>query len=70
MIEIILSVCSILSASHCKNTHLTFEDIGQLAMPYACMMQSQIEGARWQESHPNWQIVGARCGVAGQTANL
>ena len=54
MIEIAAAVCMISSAQHCRDIVLSFE--ADDVTPVSCMMQGQIELAKWTEGHPNWRI--------------
>ena len=66
MIEIALTVCSILHGAQCRDVALNFEDQGQAATPYACMFGGQNEIAKWLQEHPNWQVARWKCGPAGR----
>lgn len=66
MLELVFVVCSILEGQSCRqlapiplqpDTHIM-----------ACVMASQIEGARWAESHPNYYIQRSTCQPLGRTA--
>jgi hypothetical protein len=47
---------------------LNFE--GESVNAQQCMMNGQIEMAKWVGEHPNWVIRKWRCGIAGQFAKL
>lgn len=66
MIELVLTVCSILHGAKCKEVVLTFEDHGQLIMPTACALGAMMEIVKWNESNPNWQVVRFKCASAGK----
>jgi hypothetical protein len=68
MIEIAAAVCMISSAQHCRDIVLSFE--ADNVTPVSCMMQGQIELAKWTEGHPNWRIAHFACRPAGKFANL
>lgn len=70
MIEIALTVCSILHGAACHDERLTFADEGQMITPYACMIGGLSEIAKWSEAHPNWTVSRWRCGEAGRIANI
>lgn len=70
MFEITFTVCSILHGAQCGGRTLTFEDAGQAATPYACMMPAMFQMAKWQEEHPNWRIESWRCGKAREVARI
>jgi len=64
MLELVFVVCSIVEGARCRelspiplepNTHVV-----------ACLMATQIEGAKWAEIHPNHYIQRATCRPAGQ----
>ena len=70
MLEIALTVCSILSAQSCKDISLTYPDEGQLVTPFACMMIGQSEISKWIEGHPNWSVARWTCQGAGRYAKI
>jgi hypothetical protein len=68
MLELVFTVCSIVQGAGCRelnpmplqeNTHMI-----------ACLMASQIEGARWVEAHPNFYIARSKCQPARTFAIL
>ncbi len=59
MLELVFTVCSIVQGADCRqlpplplkaDTHII-----------ACIMASQIEGAKWVQTHPNYYIARATC---------
>jgi hypothetical protein len=59
MLELVFTVCSVVQGAGCRqlnpmplqeNTHMI-----------ACIMASQIEGAKWVEAHPNFYIARSTC---------
>lgn len=68
MIELVVAVCMIDRPSRCKDVTLNFE--GDSVTPQQCMMNGQMEMAKWAGDNPNWVIKKWRCGVAGQFAKL
>lgn len=66
MIEIVISVCSIVQGATCKDVRLTY--MAESVTPQQCMMYGQIEIAKWAEGHPNWKIHKWSCGEARQIA--
>lgn len=68
MLELIFTVCSVVQGAGChdinpmplqENTHMI-----------ACLMASQIEGAKWVEAHPNFYIARSKCRPAHTFADL
>jgi len=64
MLELVFIVCSILEGQTCRqlqpiplqpDTHMM-----------ACLKASQIEGARWIETHPNHYIQRSTCQPLGR----
>lgn len=68
MIELVVAVCMIDQPSQCKDVYLNFEAAS--ATPQQCMMDGQMEMAKWVEEHPNYRIMKWRCGVAGAMAKI
>ncbi len=68
MIEIVVSVCSIVQGATCKDVRLTF--IAESATPFECMMYGQVEIAKWSEGHPNWKVQRWSCGRPSQMAKI
>lgn len=68
MIELVVAVCMIDHPSECKDVNLNFE--ADNVTPMQCMMNGQVEMAKWIGEHPNWVIKKWRCGVAGQMAKI
>lgn len=68
MIEIVVSVCSIVQGATCKDVRLTY--MAESVSPMECMMKGQVEMAKWQEGHPNWKIHRWSCGVPRQMAKI
>jgi hypothetical protein len=58
MIELVITVCAVLSPTTCEETHLTFSsDVS----PRQCAMQAQPYIAQWVGEHPKWHAVKWRC---------
>jgi hypothetical protein len=57
-IDLIVTVCAVLSSTVCKETHLTFFSHGSLQQ---CVMAAQPYIARWAGEHPKWTAVRWRC---------
>ncbi len=68
MIEIVLSVCSIVQGATCKDVRLTY--MAEAVTPFECMMYGQAEIAKWSEGHPNWRVAKWTCGQARQVAKI
>jgi hypothetical protein len=63
MLELVFVVCSIVEGARCRELPpLALQPDTQIV---ACLMATQIEGARWAESHPNHYIQRAKCQPAG-----
>ena len=63
MLELVVSVCLVNDPSRCKDVRLNFAE--ENVTPHQCMMNGQIEIAKWIEFHPNWQIIKFSCARAG-----
>lgn len=59
MYELIFTVCSVVVGASCReiNPITLQEDVGMRG----CLMASQIEGAKWNETHPNFYISKYTC---------
>jgi hypothetical protein len=68
LLQLVFSVCSILEGAACHE--LPPMPLQQNTTAIACLMASQIEGAKWVAAHPNQYIQKARCEPAGQFAKL
>jgi hypothetical protein len=66
MLELIVSVCLVQDPGRCKDVHLSF--IADTVTPHQCMMNGQIEIAKWTEGHPNWRVMRWTCGRPGVVA--
>ncbi|HEX2528401.1 MAG TPA: hypothetical protein VHL31_19135 [Geminicoccus sp.] len=62
MIELLIVAC--LLTGECKEVRLTYDaqDVSLLT----CSLFGQMEAARWQRQHPEWQVRRWRCGVPRQ----
>lgn len=70
--EIVLSVCSLLALTECREVHLQVasEYGASLQVPFHCARQGQIEGEKWIAQHPGWRIERWTCPPATQRAKL
>ncbi len=68
MLELVFTVCSIVSGAHCKELQPVRLEEG--SMMTACLMATQYEGARWVSEHPNFYIQRATCQPADRFAKL
>lgn len=66
MVELVVSVCSILYGAQCHDVSLTYADMPMLA----CLMSGQPEIAKWSEVNPNWSIRRWTCRPAGLFAKI
>ena len=57
-IELVMTVCAVLSPSVCEETHLTFNWGGSLRQ---CAMGAQPYIAQWVGEHPKWNAVRWHC---------
>ena len=68
MLELVFTVCSILHGANCHKVYpIRFAENTPMA---GCIMASQIEGAKWVETHPNYYIIRATCQPAGRFTEL
>jgi hypothetical protein len=66
VLELVFTVCSILHGANChEEPPIRLDENAQMI---ACVMASQIEGARWVDSHPNFYVVRATCQPSGKFA--
>lgn len=59
MFELILTVCSIVAGASCHEEHPI--QLYENADMRGCLIASQIEGAKWVETHPNHYIAKYTC---------
>jgi hypothetical protein len=57
-IDLIITVCAVLSPTQCEETHLVFSGGGSLRQ---CAMQAPPYIAQWIGEHPKWTAVKWRC---------
>ena len=57
-IDLIVTVCAVLSPTACEDTHLIFYSRGSLQQ---CVMAAQPYIAQWIGEHPKWNAVRWRC---------
>jgi hypothetical protein len=62
LVELILTVCSLMQPASCEEQHLSFVDEGSLMQ---CMTQAPPAIAEWANSHPGRKVVKWRCGYLG-----
>lgn len=70
MIEIAAVMCMLASAEHCRDVVLTFEAEADAVSPASCMMNGQLELAKWSEEHDGWRVQRWSCRPAGRFAKL
>lgn len=68
MIELVLSVCSIVNGASCRDVSLMYSDISLLQCQIGAV--AQMEVAKWGGEHPNWRVSKYHCQIAGQFAKL
>ena len=57
-IDLIVTVCAVLSPTTCEDTHLVFSYSGSLTQ---CVMAAPPYIAQWVGDHPKWTAVKWRC---------
>jgi hypothetical protein len=57
-IDLVVTVCAVLSATTCEETHLMYSGGTSLRQ---CAMGAPPYIAQWIGEHPKWQVVGWRC---------
>ena len=57
-IDLIVTVCAVLSPATCEETHLVFSSDVSLRQ---CVMAAQPYIAQWVGEHPKWTAVKWRC---------
>jgi hypothetical protein len=57
-IDLIVTVCAVLSPTVCEETHLQFSSNGSLRQ---CAMGAPPYIAQWVGEHPKWSAVRWRC---------
>ena len=57
-IDLIVTVCAVLSPTTCEETHLVFSSDVSLRQ---CVMAAQPYIAQWVGEHPKWTAVKWRC---------
>jgi hypothetical protein len=57
-IDLIVTVCAVLSPTTCEETHLVFSHSGSLQQ---CVMAAPPYIAQWVGEHPKWNAVRWRC---------
>jgi hypothetical protein len=66
MIELVLTVCSLVQGAACRE--LDAIPLGNATM-ITCVLASQVEGAKWTKDNPNFHIRRAVCQPAKRVAN-
>jgi hypothetical protein len=57
-IDLIVTVCAVLSPATCEETHLVFSSNVSLRQ---CVMAAQPYIAQWVGEHPKWTAIKWRC---------
>jgi hypothetical protein len=68
MLELVFTVCSVVSGASCHE--LAPMNLQENTSMMGCLMASQVEGARWVSSHPNFYISRATCQPAKAFAKI
>lgn len=68
MFELVFTVCSIVQGAACRE--LNPMPLREEAHMIACLMATQIEGAKWVNAHPNFYIAKAKCQPAKAFAKV
>jgi hypothetical protein len=58
MVDLIVTVCSLLNPNACQDRHMLIQSQGSLK---ACVMQAEPYLAQWAGEHPGLRIVRWRC---------
>ena len=66
-IELIVTVCAVLSPNTCEETHLTFHST---ISRQQCTMGAMPYIARWVGEHPKWKAVKWRCEFPHSRADI
>ncbi|MEH2541363.1 hypothetical protein V1278_005615 [Bradyrhizobium sp. AZCC 1577] len=61
-IDLVVTVCAVLSPTTCEETHLVFSSNASLQQ---CAMNAQPYIAQWIGEHPKWTAVKWRCEYPG-----
>ena len=67
MLELVLTVCSLVQGAACRD--LNAIQLANASM-MTCVIDSQVEGAKWVEEHPNFYIARATCQPANRMAKI
>ncbi len=59
MLEIVFVVCSLVEGAKCRE--LSPLPLQPDAHIIACLIATQVEGAKWSQTHPNQYIVRSTC---------
>ncbi|MCI0598484.1 MAG: hypothetical protein L0Y50_08305 [Beijerinckiaceae bacterium] len=62
LVELILTVCTVLEPESCEERHLSFVSDGSLMQ---CMTQAPPAIAEWAFSHPSRRVAKWRCSYPG-----
>lgn len=68
MLELVFTVCSVVQGAECRE--LNPIPLREETHMIACLMASQIEGAKWVEAHPNFYIARSTCQPAKTFAKI
>ena len=68
MIELVVTICSIVHGAHCREVSLTFSEISLMQCQIG--VGSQIQIIEWAKAHPNWSVGKYRCQIPGTFAKL
>lgn len=66
MIELVLTVCTVVQGVSCRNEPIPIQGSAGIA---ECLMASQIEAARWSEHNPDFYVRRITCRPAKKLAN-
>ena len=68
MLELVFTVCTVVQGANCHQlAPITLQENTTMV---GCMIASQVEGARWVSSHPNFYIQRATCQPAKTFAKV
>lgn len=58
LIELVISVCAVANPQNCRD--IVHPDVKR-ASQLECVLSAPIETAKWEESHPQWQVKKTEC---------
>ena len=65
MLELVLTVCSLVQGASCHTLRIPLKEHTQLT---GCAIAAQIEGAKWVSRHPNYYVGRVTCASPRKSA--